>query len=128
MARKKTHHNVPTHDKFLIPTIEALKLLGGSGSIEEINEKVYEIAQLDQETLDVPHGENGVQSKVDYGLAWARTYLKKFGLIENSSRGVWSLINNDINPATIDPAKILKTVRRETSGYFVQTMPGISVK
>ncbi|WP_407682480.1 winged helix-turn-helix domain-containing protein [Providencia stuartii] len=24
-------------------------------------------------------------------MAWARTYLKKAGYLENSSRGVWSL-------------------------------------
>lgn len=114
MARKKIHDKVPTYDKFLIPTVEALKILGGSGAIEEINETVYEIAQLDQETLEVPHGENGLQSKVDYRLAWARTYLKKFGLIENSSRGVWSLINNEVIPGTIDPTNIVKTVREET--------------
>ena len=27
----------------------------------------------------------------DRSLAWSRNYLKRFGLLENSSRGVWAL-------------------------------------
>ena len=40
----------------------------------------------------MPHGDGG-QTKVQYRIAWALTYLKKIGLIDNSTRGVWSLIN-----------------------------------
>lgn len=96
MGRKKINDRIPTYDKMLIPTLEALKQLGGSGSIEEINEKVYEIEKFDQETLETPHDENGVQTKVEYRLAWARTYLKKYGLLENSSRGIWALVDSEI--------------------------------
>lgn len=114
MGRKKIHDNIPTYDKMLIPTLEALKLLGGSGSIEEINEKVYEVAKFDEEILAIPHDENGVQSKVDYRLAWARTYLKKYGLLENSTRGVWSLINNEIDTAKLNSDEIVRVVRERT--------------
>lgn len=113
MGRKKIFDKVPTHDKMMIPTLEALKLLGGSGSIDEINEKVYEVAGYDDEILEIPHDENGVQSKVEYRLAWARTYLKKYGLIENSSRGVWALIDNEIDTSELDSNEILKTVREK---------------
>ncbi|APZ47700.1 restriction endonuclease [Polaribacter reichenbachii] len=114
MGRKKIHDKVPTHDKMMIPTLEALKLLGGSGSIDEINEKVYEVAGYDEEVLEIPHDENGVQTKVEYRLAWARTYLKKYGLIDNSSRGVWALIDNEIDTSKLDADQILKTVRELT--------------
>lgn len=114
MGRKKIHDKVPTHDKMMIPTLEALKLLGGSGSIDEINEKVYEVTGYDEEILEIPHDESGVQTKVEYRLAWARTYLKKYGLIENSSRGVWALIDNEIDTTKLDSDTILKKVREET--------------
>ena len=39
MGRKKIPDKVPTYDKMLIPTLEALKQLGGSGSIEEISQE-----------------------------------------------------------------------------------------
>ena len=48
---------------------------------------------------------------MEYRLAWARTYLKKYGLIDNSSRGVWALIDNEIDTSKLDSNKILKTVR-----------------
>ncbi|WP_293294775.1 restriction endonuclease [Allomuricauda sp.] len=102
---------VPTYDKMLIPTLEALKRLGGSGSIDEINEKVYEVASYTEEILDIPHDENGVQSEVEYRLGWARTYLKKYGLLENSSRGVWALVDNEIDTSNLDSNEIVKTVR-----------------
>jgi restriction system protein len=115
MGRKKIPNRVPTYDKMLIPTLKALKQLGGSGSIGEINEKVYKIADIDEETLAILHKEDGMLSEVDYRLAWARTYLKKFGLIENSSRGVWALVDNDINPDAFRPHEIVKTVKAESN-------------
>ena len=114
MGRKRTHKNVPSYDKMLIPTLKALKTLGGSGSIEEINEQVYRVMKFKEETLEIPHDENGVQSSVDYRLGWARTYLKKYGLLENSSRGVWALIDNEIDTSELDSDEIIKTVREQT--------------
>ena len=111
MPRKKKFDKVPTYDKLLIPTLKALKELGGSGSIEEINEKVYEIAKLDDEILQIPHDENGLQTKVEYRLAWSRTYLKKYGLTINSSRGIWALTDSEINIEEIKSDEIVKSVR-----------------
>lgn len=83
---------LPTFETLMNPTIEALKVLGGSGTIEEINNKATELANLSDEQLEVLHNvERGSQTEVEYRLAWARTYLKKYGLLENSSRGVWAL-------------------------------------
>jgi restriction system protein len=110
MGRKRKNNQIPAYDKFFIPTLESLISLGGSGSIQEINEKVYEIENLDEEILDIPHNDKGLESAVDYKLAWARTYLKKYGLIENSSRGVWSLIDNDLDISTIVASDIKKFV------------------
>lgn len=112
--RKKKPNNaeVPSYDELIIPTLVALKKLGGSGSIEEINEKVYELKELEETVLSIPHKEDGdSRSEVDYRLAWARTYLKKFGLIENSSRGIWSILNNDIDPYSFNQQDIVKRVR-----------------
>ncbi len=74
------------------PIIQALKALGGSGTIEEINAKVVEIVGLTDDQLEIIHDpERGSQTEVEYRLAWARTYLKKYEVIDNSSRGVWAL-------------------------------------
>lgn len=110
MARKKLNHILPSFDELIVPTVKALIELGGSGSIEEINSKVYEIADLTDDVLKIPHGEDG-RSEVDYRLAWSRTYLKKFGLIENSARGVWALLQLNIDVDNLDYTKIVKKVR-----------------
>lgn len=110
MARKKQNEKLPSFDELIVPTVKSLVELGGSGSIEEINNKVYEIAELSDDILKIPHGEDG-RSEVDYRLAWSRTYLRKFGLIENSARGIWALSKSDINVNTLDYTEIVKAVR-----------------
>ncbi|MFN5309352.1 MAG: winged helix-turn-helix domain-containing protein, partial [Candidatus Kapaibacterium sp.] len=111
MGRKKTHGNLPSFKELIIPTINALIELGGSGTVEEINTKVYEIAKLKEETLQIPHGEDGSLTEIDYRLSWSRTYLKKYGLLENSSRGVWALSKSDIDIKKLDYEGIVKSVR-----------------
>jgi restriction system protein len=44
-------------------------------------------------------------------LASARTYLRKYGLLENSSRGVWSLTAKGNSADKINTAEIVKAVR-----------------
>lgn len=113
MARKKHISNLPTFDELLVPTVKALIELGGSGTIEEINSKVYEIAHLTDDILQIPHGDKGTTSEVDYRIAWSRTYLKKFGLLENSSRGIWALSKAEIDVSKLDHIEIVKTVREQ---------------
>lgn len=114
MTRKKKDSNLPSFDELIIPTLKALIALGGSGSIDEINEKVYEVANISERTLAIPHKEDEEgRSEVDYRLAWSRTYLKKFGLIENSSRGIWALVNANISPEEFNYIDIVKSVREQ---------------
>ena len=113
MARKKQNNNFPSFDELIIPTLKALVELGGSGTIEEINSKVYEIEKFSDDILQVPHGEEGTVNEVDYRLAWSRTYLKKFGLLENSSRGIWALSKSDIDINKLDYLDIVRTVREQ---------------
>ena len=72
------------------PTLEALKAMGGSGTNEEILAKVIEVAQIPPEVQTVQHTD-GRQTKLNYNVAWAKSYLKKAGAIDNSTRGVWSI-------------------------------------
>lgn len=110
ITTKKQSAVLPSFDELIIPTVTALKQLGGSGTVEEINSKVYELARLSDEILQIPHVDDG-RSEIDYRLAWSKTYLKKFGLIENSSRGIWALSKSDIDISKLDYNEIVKTVR-----------------
>lgn len=60
---KKRLEGVPSYDKMMIPVLETLVTLGGSGTVEEINEKVYEILNISEEVLQVAHNENSSQSR-----------------------------------------------------------------
>jgi len=94
-----------TYDQLMQPLIKALINLGGSGSIDEIYEEVVELENFDEETLAALHNpDRGSQTKIGYRLAWARTYLKKAGYLENSSRGVWAFPpeNQDLSDPSIE--------------------------
>lgn len=93
---------IPKDNELITATFSALKVLGGSGKNEEINEKVAEIMALTDETLEYPHLNSSSLSEVNYRLAWARTKLKKYGAIENSARGVWSITSSFSNVTEID--------------------------
>lgn len=107
---KRSSSPVPTFDAMLLPTVQALKMLGGSGTTEEIYDKVAQILNLPDHVLEIPHGSTS-QGAVEYRLAWSRTYLKKYGLIENSARGVWSLISTSIDLDYLDAKDIVKSVK-----------------
>jgi restriction system protein len=96
------------------PLLDALHELGGSGSIEEIAQKVAELSNLPEEILNVPHNpEKSSQTEIEYRLAWARTYLKKYGILDNSDRGVWLIVPEKRDVKSIDPQAVVKTVRDE---------------
>jgi RimJ/RimL family protein N-acetyltransferase len=111
---KQTTPQLPTFDAMMLPTLQALQMLGGSGTTDEIYAKVAQILGLPNEVLEVPHGDTS-GSEVEYRLAWSRTYLKKYGLIDNSARGVWSLTSTNLDFSSLDPKEIVRTVREQVA-------------
>lgn len=107
---KRSASSVPTFDSMFIPTVQALQILGGSGTTEEIYDKVVQILNLPDKVLEISHGSTS-QSEVEYRLAWSRTYLKKYGLLQNSARGVWSLVLTSLNLDDLDTKEIVRAVR-----------------
>lgn len=102
---------IPAHHDLFNPLLDALQQLGGSGTIDEIESKVYEILKLPDDVANAIHGKDGNQTEVEYRLAWARTYLKKYGLLENSSRGVWSIIPEKKDIRKVNQDEVLSFVR-----------------
>jgi restriction system protein len=103
---------MPTYDQLFNPLLRALKALGGSGSIEEIYDKVVDLEKLPEDIISQLHdAEKSSLTEVGYRLAWARTYLKKYGLLENSSRGIWSVTAKAANVKEVLPAEVVKFVR-----------------
>lgn len=80
----------PPFYTFFVPIVHALRASGGSATIEEMEEAVAAATHLSEHERSQPHGD-GPRTEFSYRLAWARTYLKKGGALENSERGVWRL-------------------------------------
>ena len=91
-GRQKAELNaskMPTFDRLMNPLLRALKELGGSGTVQEIYGKVVEMLDVPDAVLDVLHGDAGNgQTEIEYRLAWARTYLKKFGMTNDRLRTI----------------------------------------
>lgn len=100
---------IPQYNELFNPVLQALHELGGSGSIFEINNKVIEQQKFPANIVDILHGK-GPETEIEYRLAWARTYLKKYGLIENSSRGVWSISSDKHDVKEINPKDVVDFV------------------
>ena len=81
----------PDASGMMLVTVKALKEMGGSASIAELAEKVVEIEGVSEEEQSFEMVNNPGTPRLNYYLAWARTYLKRGGALENSSRGVWAL-------------------------------------
>lgn len=105
---------LPTYDSLMNPLIKAIKALGGSATIEELNTKIAEIAGLTDKQLEILHDpDRGGGTEVEYRLAWTRTYLKIFGILENSNRGVWALTEKGRSIENVDEKDVVKLAREK---------------
>ncbi|MGI8587944.1 MAG: restriction endonuclease [Chloroflexia bacterium] len=101
---------IPQYDNLFNPALLAIKKLGGSASIAELNEEVTKSLHLNDKDLVQPHGVDDRQTELEYRLAWARTYLKKAGLLDNSERGVWSLTAKGQEVDTVKPREVVRSM------------------
>ena len=103
--------DVPQLDELMNPTLQALKQLGGSASIDELVPEIVHLLDLPQEITEIPHGSSG-RTELEYRSAWARTYLRKAGLLENSERGVWALTPEGFKAEAVDGRQIAREIAK----------------
>lgn len=106
------------YDDLFNPTLKALKKLGGSGAVNEIEEEVAQLLNLSEEATNEIHRES--TTKLTYRLAWARNYLKRYGLIENSSRGIWALTEEGKKTTEVNQERVKKAVVKKDREERVQ--------
>jgi restriction system protein len=75
--------------RYFGPLLDALRGLGGSGTPDEVVERIAHDLNLSDELQNelLPSGQARFRNQV----AWARFYLVREGLLDSSKRGVWSL-------------------------------------
>lgn len=99
------------YPKLFTPTIKALHNLGGSASNDELEGEVKKILGLAEKEANEMH-KDGRRTKLGYNLAWARTYLKKYGLIDNSSRGIWLLTEKGKKTKKVDKKEVINFLKK----------------
>jgi len=112
---------LPKYDDFMRPTLQALRELGGSASIEEIGDRVAAAMSLTQEQLDLTYPTSGALIAADR-MSWARSRMKPAGLVESAGRGVWVLTDlgrqaadwpsQQVKQASVDAYKALSAAKK----------------
>jgi len=99
-----TTADIPRYSELLWTTLCAVRDLGHSARLDEIDERVIEREAFSEEQLAVLH-KGGPRTELEYRLAWARTYLKGMGALASASRGVWETtpLGRRLSQEEIDP-------------------------
>ena len=99
--------SLPDLSGMMLATVFALKDLGGSATIQELDERVIELEGVTEaeQAFTMKNDEN--RPRVNYYLAWARTYLKRGHALENSARGVWALTEKGAEIVRIDQTRAI---------------------
>ncbi|MEY4978763.1 MAG: hypothetical protein RLZZ352_1033 [Pseudomonadota bacterium] len=94
MTRKKKDEGAQ-FVRYFGPLLDALRSLGGSGTPEEVIEKIAKDLKLSDDIQNdlLPSGQPRYRNQV----GWARFYLVREGLLDSSKRGVWSLTEQGRN-------------------------------
>lgn len=106
--------DVPPFHAFLQPIVDLLKAHGRSMTNEEMADEVAAYMGLSEDARAVRHGKWN-QLAVEQRMAFARSYLKKGGAVDNSARGVWSLTPKG---AAMTPQEISQVVRNYDREYL----------
>lgn len=71
--------------------------------------------QLSDEIVDESHLGSENQTELEYQLAWARTYLKNFGVILNSARSVWAIESDYTAGVELDSKEIIEFIKNKNA-------------
>jgi restriction system protein len=81
---------LPKYHEFMLPTLKALNDLGGSGSVDEIQDRVISQTGLSEHQLGLTYPTSGAAIASDR-MSWARSWMKHGGFVASGGRAVWVL-------------------------------------
>ena len=90
----------PEFLKYVNPVLKTLQGNGGAGNSSNVIDQVVELLEITDEDMEETTS-NG-QSRIRNQIQWARFYLFKAGLIDNSQRGLWRLTNEGLEKQLSD--------------------------
>jgi len=89
----------------MLPTLQVLRELGGSASIDEIQDRLTTKMGLTQAQLDLVYPTSGASIAADR-MSWARSRMKPPGFVESAGRGVWVLTDKGREAADWPVSKV----------------------
>lgn len=102
---------LPRFDDFMLPTLKALQALGGSASIDEIQDQLVESLGLTQQQLEQTYSRSGTPIVPDR-MSFARSHLKIAGLLGSGGRGIWVLTDEGRDCIGMTPAQLKAHVKK----------------
>jgi restriction system protein len=100
--------------KWFGPTLDALRQLGGSGRPKEVVEQIAKNLSLPDHFLEETMKSGTLRFANQ--VAWARQYLVWEGLLEDNTRGIWTLTQLG-NNANLSESKAQQIVRKWVRFY-----------
>ncbi len=95
---------IPDYQTIMLPLLEYTK----DGKERSLNEAIEHVSVLFKLTEQEKHEmlPSGMQTIIENRVGWARTYLKKAGLIESPRRGYFKIANRGLEILKQNPSKI----------------------
>lgn len=113
---------IPKYDQLFNTVLQALRELGGSATNQELEDKVVELLDLPEDEA-YKRREGKSQTVLAYRTAWAKSYLKSFGLLDNTERGVWALNADGKRTSEVDPVAVKSVVKDRSASREARAAP-----
>ena len=110
--RQSIDKRIPRYSDLIEPTFIVLQKLGGSGNNEDILNGIISYLNLDSDVVDISHKGSSSLTELSYQAAWARTYLRMYGVIQNSSRCIWAVTPEYAKTETVNAKEIISSIHR----------------
>jgi len=107
---------LPKYDDFMLPTLQAIRDLGGSASIEEIQDHLTEALALTPAQLDAAYPKSGALIAPDR-MSWARSYLKIAGMLASGGKGIWLITDTGRQAAEQSVIQVKGEVRKLVAAH-----------
>ena len=129
--KQQKKHKAPGYADLFLDTLKVIADRGGSASLEEIHDGVVQRRKFPDDIVDEMHTGSTVTTELQYQLAWARTYLRKNGLILRSKNGVWTLTKLGVEASkkdSIDKKAIIKAVSTPKAETFADAANPLEIE
>lgn len=122
---------IPNYSSLFQVVIDILKNHNGIANVDTIEAEAADMLNLTENArVRVHNPDEGYRTELGYQLAWARTYLKKAGLIESPKRSIWKLTERGESIIQIDKDDIIRvaTYREVQQEIDVDTLRDVDAE